>query len=122
MKATIDIPEPALGDLKMRFDRAGAPASGVPVQFFASWTPDGVPMFRFVSVPARPFPSPLGSGTRSRGVGMRREKPAWAGLAASHIHVKPGMSHDWAAIQKRIEEGLAAEIAERERMILKENK
>ena len=121
MQATIDIPEPALGDIKTRFDRAGAPEEGVPVQFFVSWTPDGLPVFRFVSVPSRTFPEPAESGTRSRDAGARREKPAWAGLAAPHIHVKPGMLHDWADIQKSIEEGWAAEIAESERKIHEEN-
>lgn len=113
MQAVIDISEPELGEIRNRFEEAGKPKDGVTIQIVVNWSPDGIPVFHFPVRLSEPDPRRLW-----RPETEKRKKRAWTGL----ITVDPGVSSDWADIQRSIEEGWAAEVCEKERRLLEERK
>lgn len=141
MQAILDIPDEALGEMRSRSKTAG----DIPIQAVVNWTPDGILSAHFISFvkipeeenkayavkPARKPQKWSGlvkvkqeetdkthGEPKPESLDEIRKRWPWAGIAAEGI--RHDVSHDWADIQRSIEEGWAAEVAEKENRILAE--
>ena len=138
MQAILDIPDEALTEMRSRSKTAG----DIPIHAVVKWSPDGVPYAHFISfvqIPTEglsvsPFHAEASARQRASAPeqqsGHRKAKSIsepleeirkrwpWAGIAADGI--RHDVSHDWADIQRSIEEGWAEDFAEKERRLFAE--
>lgn len=99
MIAALDIPDPALVEIRSIFEREGAPGDGVPVQMFVRWIDGGNPEFHFGPFMPKREASALGSP----------KEPRFFAFAERYVRDKPGMAHDMASIRESIAHGRKAE-------------
>lgn len=123
MTTTLEIPDEALSEVRAKFVREKTPEGTIPVMVSLRNSPDGSASSHFLAFMRLPAPEPV-KPLRRKSTKIKREKsdPPWYGLAVPFIHVEPGMSHDWSDIQKSIEDGIADEMAEKERRIWESSK
>ncbi len=98
MLATLNIPDPALVEMRTFFEREGAPGNGVPVQMFVRWMGDGSPEFHL-----GPF-----SLDSEMDKPSAPSAPRFFAFAEKYVRDKPGMKHDMASIRESIARGRKA--------------